>query len=51
MGIIVNLQTGEFLEAGDIGNLCEKLQAMVEMEMDVEHLAVYAEDDAYAVFG
>ena len=50
MGIIVDTRTGEFVETGDLGNLAESLHAMYEMEMDIDHLALFAEDDAYAVF-
>lgn len=50
MGVIVNIKTGEFVETGDLGNLAEWLNAMHEMEMEIDHLRLYAEDDAYAVF-
>ena len=48
MGVIVNINTGEFVEVGDIGNLAEMLQAMYEMDMEIGHLRLYPEDEAYA---
>ena len=48
MGVIVDIRTGEFVECGDIGNLAEMLQAMYEMEMEIDHLRLYPEDEAYA---
>ena len=50
MGVIVDIRTGEFVATGDIGNLAEHLQAMYEMEMEVEHLRLHLEDDAYAIY-
>ena len=50
MGVIVNIKTGEFVECGDIGNLAETLQAMYEMDMEIDHLRLYPEDVAYGEF-
>ena len=50
MGVIVDIRTGEFVATGDLGNLAEELNAMYEMEMDIEHLRLHAEDDAYAIY-
>lgn len=50
MGVIVNINTGEFVEIGDIGNLAETLQAMYEMDMEIDHLRLYPEDVAYGEF-
>jgi hypothetical protein len=47
MGILVDMTTGEFVDTGDFGNLCEYVNALNEME--VEHnLRVFLEDEAYA---
>ena len=50
MGVIVDIRTGEFVAAGDLGNLAEELNAMQEMEMDVDHLRLHLEDEAYAIY-
>ena len=50
MGVIVDIRTGEFVATGDLGNLAEELNAMYEMEMDIEHLRLHVEDDAYAIY-
>lgn len=50
MGVIVDIRTGEFVACGDIGNLAEELNAMYELEMEVEHLRLYPEDVAYGEF-
>lgn len=50
MGVIVDTRTGEFVACGDLGNLAEELNAMAEMEMEINHLALFSEDDAYAEF-
>lgn len=47
MGILVDMNTGAFVDAGDIGNLCEYVNALNEMEVD-HNLRVFLEDDAYA---
>jgi hypothetical protein len=50
MGVIVDTRTGEFVACGDLGNLAEELNAMYEMEMEIDHLRLYSEDEAYGVF-
>ena len=50
MGVIVNINTGEFIATGDFGNLAEELNPLMEMEVDCSHLRLYPEDEAYAVF-
>lgn len=50
-GIIVDTRTGEFVVSGDIGNLAEDLFALEECEIDVSHLKLLVEDEAYALYG
>lgn len=50
MGIIVDVNTGEFVATGDYGNLAEELLALHEMEVNIDHLRLYPEDEAYAEF-
>ena len=48
---IVDKRTGEFVASGDYGNLAEELNAMQECEMDVSHLQLLVDDEAYALYG
>lgn len=49
MGVIVNVETGEFVATGDFGNLAEELMVMREMGF-ADNLRLYLEDEAYAEF-
>lgn len=48
-GVIVDTRTGEFVVAGDYGNLAEEL--LVLHEMGQTYLKLFAEDKAFALYG
>lgn len=49
MGVLVNELTGEFVDSGCFGNLCEYVNALNEMGVD-HNLVVHLEDEAYAIY-
>jgi hypothetical protein len=49
-GIVVDTRTGEFVAAGDLGNLAEAIQALYECDQDVSHYQILPEDEAYAEY-
>lgn len=49
MGVIVNLETGEFVATGELDALCEELKVLAEMGC-ADNLRLYSEDEAYSEF-
>lgn len=47
MGVLVDMTTGKIVKTGDIGNLCEYVNAL--NECGIEHnYRIFLEDDVYA---